>query len=1234
LKRLLIVLMVIMLPLLAQTGAVHAASGTPPSVAPPHIFRAFNHAGAPTGGVSGGTVTPGTPCGSACDGQNLQYGGGFVMHTTRSYVIFWLPTGDHFEGTSTTGSSTTDTRYENLIDQYFNDIGGSSFYNLLTQYSTSNGATVTNGPILNSSTLGGSWVDTRPYQHSDGSTKDSSGHLVGSSANPLYDYYYNSTNNGDLYAEALHAMSTNGWTAGRNTEFFVYTAYGVLSCSDNQKGSCSLGEPSADSSAGDYCAYHTAGGSTSTPVIYANMPDGYSLGQLASASGYSCGDLHPNSDYYADNEISTTSHEQFESITDPWPTNGWFDQNDFSGGEIGDKCAYVYPSGNTPSTPDITMNGHGYGVQMEWSNASTDCEVALTGSSSKLAVQAVDAVTGNPITNATAGNPISVTALAEDSSGNPVSFNGTLHITSTDPQATLPADSAVVFDGSGAASSSSVTLGTAGNQSVTVSATDGGGNTISGTVNLAVSAAPATQLVLSGGNQGYAFTNQPFSLSLTAEDQYGNTDTSYAGTVRFSSSDANASLPGNYTFSPASDSGTHTFNSGATMQSAGSQSITAVDTGNSSIAGHLDLTVSTMLPPSAPTGLSASRANHTIGLTWNAPSSLGGDSASHVTYQVTVTHEDGTGAPEATLGSTSCASGITSCSATISSLANTTGYSVSVTASNSAGAGGVAAQNLDPTPATQFVVTAPSTAQALAPAAVTVTAEDQYGEVTPYYTGTVHLSSTDGNAVLPADYGFTSGDAGARTFNVTFKTTGTQKVTATDTQSASVAGTSGNVNVTGAPAAPGVAIAAPGDGSITLAWTASKTTGVTGYSVAWSGSDGTSGSQNVTGTTTTFSGLTNGVSYTYSVASNNALGSGPNTIVTASPTALRAQYTDALSAQVAMGTADGKVGTLSETGTLPLGLHFLNNRNNTGTLSGTITGAPKAYTVTFHAAESIFTAAAAATVTVTPEDAFLTYSGDTMAPSNGHVNLRATLWDSGAAGYPGANADGTTGVVTYAIVYFTIYPTADCSGSPLTSVRALMHTSKVAGVGTATATYTLPSGTTALCAVANTPPSATTAVYYQAPAAAPQPITVYTPATHSSVAATGTTVLDGAGSGALTDSVSSKTTYLPTGKFVYSYSTTYKGQAATATITSTSITAFTATGGIATIQGKATIKVTPVGSTTYLLYDSLATYQAVLVDGGPNGVGDTASLLFYDGNGLVFHQVTAAGLGAGDITNS
>jgi autotransporter-associated beta strand protein len=102
--------------------------------------------------------------------------------------------------------------------------------------------------------------------------------------------------------------------------------------------------------------------------------------------------------------------------------------------------------------------------------------------------------------------------------------------------------------------------------------------------------------------------------------------------------------------------------------------------------------------------------------------------------------------------------------------------------------------------ATQFLVSAPAGSQAGAPFDVTVTAVDPGGHVDPLYAGTIHLSSTDAGALLPADYTFTAGDQGTVTFvgGVTLFTAGDQTVTATDVDTGLL---TGSTTITVTPAA-------------------------------------------------------------------------------------------------------------------------------------------------------------------------------------------------------------------------------------------------------------------------------------------------------------------------------------------------------------------------------------------------------------------------------------------------
>src|SRR5207249_3486898 len=66
--------------------------------------------------------------------------------------------------------------------------------------------------------------------------------------------------------------------------------------------------------------------------------------------------------------------------------------------------------------------------------------------------------------------------------------------------------------------------------------------------------------------------------------------------------------------------------------------------------------------------------------------------------------------------------------------------------------------------------------------------DDRYAYCSPAtgYTGIVHFTSTDGAAVLPANYTFLAADAGTQTFNATLKTVGERTITATDTVTATI----------------------------------------------------------------------------------------------------------------------------------------------------------------------------------------------------------------------------------------------------------------------------------------------------------------------------------------------------------------------------------------------------------------------------------------------------------------
>jgi hypothetical protein len=78
-----------------------------------------------------------------------------------------------------------------------------------------------------------------------------------------------------------------------------------------------------------------------------------------------------------------------------------------------------------------------------------------------------------------------------------------------------------------------------------------------------------------------------------------------------------------------------------------------------------------------------------------------------------------------------------------------------------------------------------------------VTAQDPFGNTDHGYGGTAHFTSSDAQASLPADSMLTNG-TGA--FVAVLKTAGTQTITATDTVSSSITGTTGPLSITPAAA--------------------------------------------------------------------------------------------------------------------------------------------------------------------------------------------------------------------------------------------------------------------------------------------------------------------------------------------------------------------------------------------------------------------------------------------------
>ena len=468
--------------------------------------------------------------------------------------------------------------------------------------------------------------------------------------------------------------------------------------------------------------------------------------------------------------------------------------------------AFITPVFNTAGTKTIT--------------ATDTVTGTITGTSGNMTVNAVVgpvnhfALTSTP-TTATAGTAFSTTVTAQDASNQTVTgYTGTVHFTSTDAYpAVLPADYTFVGGDSGVHTfTNAITMKTAGSKTFTVTDTGNGAVTVT---SAAITVSPATVNNLTmTSTPTTATAGTAFSSTVTAKDAYNNTVTTYVGTVAFTSTDGAAVLPANYTY-VGGDNGAHTFTNAITLKTAGSKTFTLTDSGNSVSVTSAAITVS-----------AASAATLTVtGLT--SPVTAGTASDVIVTakdaYANTATGYTGTihftstdsfpavvpsnytfvggdnGVHTFTGGVTFKTVGTRTVSATDINTGSITGNSSNVT--------------VNPATAASLTVTGLTSPVTAGTASnVTVTAYDAYGNVATGYTGIAHFTSTDGAALLPSNYTFVGGDNGAHTFTngATLKTVGSKTVTATDTITGSITGTSSSITVNPSTATTYVWSSVPG----------------------------------------------------------------------------------------------------------------------------------------------------------------------------------------------------------------------------------------------------------------------------------------------------------------------------------------------------------------------------------------------------------------------------------------
>ena len=389
-----------------------------------------------------------------------------------------------------------------------------------------------------------------------------------------------------------------------------------------------------------------------------------------------------------------------------------------------------------------------------------------------------------PATTA-AGAAVPLTITAVDADGNTVAdFLGTVHIATTDPKMRGLTFQFVAGDAGVHSVLSGLSLYSAGLQTLTVT----GPASISGTSTVNVTAGLATRFGVSAA--ATATAGVAMSVTVSATDNYGNLDSTYVGTVHFTSSDAQASLPADYTFT-ADDAGTHTFS--ATLKTSGAKDITAIDTANLYANGRtmpISVTAAGIQSLSVLGGGGRIGAQHTVQVT--AVDAFGNIARGYNGLaHVSSSH------PATVVGADAAfVNGIASVS-----LTQTTLGTEIVTASTTDGTALSASETIVGTPgdAVKFVVSKVANVVAGTAQQLTVTAYDAYGNVAVDYAGTTSIGGSDYQAYLPL-YTFSTADQGKHTFTLTMKTSGTQSVVVTDLANTALQVTQTGIVVTAAAA--------------------------------------------------------------------------------------------------------------------------------------------------------------------------------------------------------------------------------------------------------------------------------------------------------------------------------------------------------------------------------------------------------------------------------------------------
>ncbi len=309
----------------------------------------------------------------------ITYQGGAVLHANRTHLIFWTP--------ANRPDLKFDHGYIPLVGRFMADVARASHstrieYGITGQYRDAGGA------AAYASTYAGTMVDRDP---APGSACTEPPPPTGPPA------WTTCLTDAQLQHELGRFIAAHNLPVGPPDIYFLLTPDNFGSCAATGPSECALG-----GSDGGYCGYHSV---TGNGILYAVIPYNAVPGHCRS------GNPRPNGNA-ADPALSTISHEQAETVTDPYG-DAWVNSN---GAEIGDLCLNRFGpalGGAGSSQWNETVDGQHYWLQELFSRITGACAARPKPDSVRIRFR----------TAPVAGRSVGLVATARQPGGRIVSFN-------------------------------------------------------------------------------------------------------------------------------------------------------------------------------------------------------------------------------------------------------------------------------------------------------------------------------------------------------------------------------------------------------------------------------------------------------------------------------------------------------------------------------------------------------------------------------------------------------------------------------------------------------------------------------------------------------------------------------------------------------------------------------------------------------------------------------------------